>query len=289
MCYKQTFIWKAAFRNNNKIHQDIMKELQRQIDVKTLEVKSIVPAKEFDPQDFVDVVEELDITLLLKTYCVDNSRIGETIQSTMFNAKTFLNKQFSEMQRLYNLEQERLIKERESGKTQLTKSKGFLGGLLSKIGGKKNTGQPQAKVEEEKDIKQIHNEKYLLSTIEESKNPQANLLEFDDESQSNQNFEKEVPVKIDEEESKFGDTETNQETVDDESLNFCENRRRSDSISSTSTNRIYSHKDLNDIVNINELHKFMYKCGALLVTQSPEKMEEWVDWMQRTLSEYYVN
>lgn len=68
MCHKQTFIWKAAYRNNNIIHQDIMKELQRQIDVKTLEVKNIVPAKEFDPKDFVDAVEESDITMLLKTY-----------------------------------------------------------------------------------------------------------------------------------------------------------------------------------------------------------------------------
>lgn len=195
------------------------------------------------------------------------------------------------MQRLYNLEQERLIKEREAAKAPPAEKKGFFGGLLSKIGGQKKEEEPKPKVEEEKgqEPKPLQGEKYLLSTMEDSKAPEANLLEFDDEPQSNQNLEKEVPVKIEEEESKFGDTETNQETVDEDSFRFGDNRIRSDSMSSTSTNRIYSHKDLNDIVNIDELHKFMYKCGALLVTQSPAKMEEWVDWMQRTLSEYYVH
>ena len=45
-----------------------MKELQRQIEVKKQEIRDIVPAREFNPDDFADDVADTDITMLLKAY-----------------------------------------------------------------------------------------------------------------------------------------------------------------------------------------------------------------------------
>jgi len=285
-----TYIWKAAYRNNNKIHQAMTKELQRQIDVKKQEIRDIVPAREFNPDDFADDVADTDITMLLKTYWVDNTRVGESIQATMFNAKTFLNKQFAEMRRLFELEQQKLLQQREAQRNAPKQKGGLFGMLFNKIGGQPKKEQDSIE-QKPQEANPTSSEKYLLSTMDQPppKVEEAKLIDFDDDPQEQQNPEKEVPMKIEDEESKLADSETHQETVDEQdSFGFGDQRVRSDSLASTSTNRMYSRKDLSDIVSVDELHKFMYKWGAMLVTQSPRQMEEWVDWMQRTLAEYYV-
>jgi len=75
--------------------------------VKTKELKSIVPAKDFDPKEFIGE-DEMDMTILLKKYVVDNARVGENIENTMRNTKLYLNKQFTNMQKLFKAEQERI-------------------------------------------------------------------------------------------------------------------------------------------------------------------------------------
>ena len=75
---------------------------------------------------------------------------------------------------------------------------------------------------------------------------------------------------------------------DSQDFNIDRQRERSDSLSSTSTNKLFTRANINEFMNIDELHKFLYKYGALLVTQNNSKMMEWIEWMQRTLAEYYV-
>ena len=133
--------------------------------------------------------------------------------------------------------------------------------LLNKIGGQPKQ-EPEAVEDKPQETKPTSSEKYLLSTMDQPppKAEEAKLIDFDDDPQEQQNPEKEVPIGIEDEEAKSGHSETRQETVDEQdSFGFGDQRIRSDSMASTSTNRIYSHKDLNDIVSVDELHRFMYK------------------------------
>jgi hypothetical protein len=223
----------------------------------------------------------------------------------MYNTKIFLNKQYDFMQKLFLKEQEKVRKEREMQQKQSqgqTKTGGLFGGLFSnfKIGlQKQQTPKPIAEKPEEK--KQDH---YLMQTTTEDQKPSesTDLIDFGDDVEDHHKpdapqlpQEKEVPMVIDEkdtqddEETKRSETDTAFEDRTDYATETPKvaTRGRSDSISSSSTTKLYSYTDLSDFVNIDELQKFLYKCGAMLVNQNG-KMEEWIEWMQKTLAEYYV-
>jgi hypothetical protein len=118
MCNSCTFIWKSAYRNVNLAHQEKELELQRQISLKTQEIKSIIPFKDFDVLGVSDGENEFDLRKLLQMYVCDDTRVGEWIQNTMYNTKIFLNKQYDFMQKLFLKEQERVRKEREMQQKQ---------------------------------------------------------------------------------------------------------------------------------------------------------------------------
>jgi len=300
MCNECTFIWKSAYRNVNLSHQDQEQELQRQIVIKTQQLKSIIPQKEFDIFSIDDPHSEIDLRELLQKYIVEEQRVGECIQNTMYNTKIFINKQYGYMQKLFKQEQERIKQERQRASAQeQPKSAGLFGKLFSGFAKPVNAqAQPQQQPAPQQPSEVIekpegNTEHYLMSTTESKPVEEAKLIDFDEEDSKEE--ETEVPVKMDDKEIQ-DDEETKQsetETINDErsectqEVNKPRLRNRSDSISSTSTSRLYSYNDFNDFVNIDELHKFMYKCGAMLVNERG-KMEEWIDWMQRTLSEYYV-
>ena len=146
-----------------------------------------------------------------------------------------------------------------------TKQGGIFGRFLSKIG-RSTAKQSQAPIEELKGETEVissqSNEDHLLSTNKPRSEEEEKLVDFETETvKKNTEIEKEVPMKIeDDEETKRSESETIVEQIEDpEVFKIAESRKRSDSITSTSTNRIYSYKDLNDFVNIEELHKFLYK------------------------------
>lgn len=227
------------------------------------------------------------------------------------------------MQKLFQEEQERILREREQAQRQRTaeaapKGTGLVGRLFA--GFKRGTNAPapipQSSVTQNNQIEDAkvgrpeptanNDSNYLLST--NTKQPQpaedAKLIDFGEDEADHKatdvhkqkSEEKEVPMKLeekdlqDDEETKRSETETvNEDRLDEMQDNAFRAgpRQRSDSLTSTSTTRMYSYSDFNDFMNIDELHKFFYKCGAMLVNQRG-KMEEWIDWMQRTLAEYYV-
>lgn len=245
------------------IHCEIQSELERQINVKTKELKSIVPARDFEPQEFIED-GEMDMTILLKTYVVDNTKVGEEIESTMKNTKVYLNRQFTNMQKLFQAKQERILRERETAKIlrnqdpEKVQNKGIFGRFLSTIA--KSTQKPIEKAKEEiKIIPGENNEDYLLSTNTQPSVTEATLIDITENTETE--TEKEVQMKIeDDEETKISVTETViEQNEDSDGFKLSDSRIRSDSLMSTSTNRIYSYKDLNDFANIEELHKFLYK------------------------------
>jgi hypothetical protein len=77
MCNSCTFIWKSAYRNVNLVHQEKELELQRQISLKTQEIKSIIPFKDFDVLGVSDGENEFDLRKLLQMYVCDDTRVGE--------------------------------------------------------------------------------------------------------------------------------------------------------------------------------------------------------------------
>lgn len=260
----------------------------------------------------VDTDTEIDLRQLLQKYVCEEAKVGECIQSTMYSTKIFLNKQYNYMQKLFQEEQERIIREREMAQRRPAgQQKG--GGLFSRFFStvtkepvQNQDQKPQnkvAEVENDKDGNEDSN--YLLSTTQDDYKPaeNANLIDFEDENDKTQptqkskskNEEKEVPMNMeekdiqDDEETKRSETATVIDDRMDEAQDVFKAgpRQRSDSLTSTSTTKLYSYQDFNDFVNIDELHKFLYKCGAMLVNKKG-KMEEWIDWMQHTLAEYYV-
>ena len=305
------FIWKSAYRSINIAHREKELELEKEIQIKSLEIKSIIPYKQFDLLNLgEDQEEEIDLKMLIQMYVWDNNRVGDWIKNTMYSTKIFLNDQYKYMQKLYMEEQERIRKEKEraikekqmQNINQSQKSTGFASRFLSafKLGGSNQQPEqmsiPQKNVITEAENDNNHN--YLISTNAQVED--ANLINFDDDKklESSQINEKEVRVWLDEkevpddEETKKSETDT---VVDDKfedhnnsSSKFEQQRRpRSDSISSTSTSRMYSYSDFNDFMNVDELNKFLYKWGAMLVSKKG-MMDQWIEWMQRTLSEYYV-
>lgn len=251
--------------------------------------------------------EEIDLKKLIQTYVVEDVKVGECIQNTMINTKRFLNRQYSYMQKLFQEEQLRIMREREAmARKQQQENKATGGGLFSRLFAGANKQPEQPKPQEPRNrVREVNyyddedeTNNYLISTnSSKPKQEDAKLIDFGDDEHKTPHppQEKEVPMKLeekdfgDDEETKRSETETVAEACDENPDLFKSGPRgRSDSLNSTSTNVLYSYKDLNDFVNIDELHKFLYKCGAMLVSQSSSKMEEWIDWMQKTLAEYYV-
>jgi hypothetical protein len=58
-------------------HQEKELELQRQISLKTQEIKSIIPFKDFDVLGVSDGENEFDLRKLLQMYVCDDTRVGE--------------------------------------------------------------------------------------------------------------------------------------------------------------------------------------------------------------------
>ena len=208
------------------------------------------------------------------------------------------------MQKIYFEEQERIRKEKErlASSSQNQKSQGIASRFLSafKFGSSnqqpEQTSVPQKNLITEIEYDSDHN--YLISTNAQVEN--ANLISFEDDkkSESDKLSEKEVRVGFDEKDIPDEETKKSEtDTVNDENFEYQNSfsasktdqpkRARSDSISSTSTSRMYSKSDFNDFMNVDELNKFLYKCGAMLVSKKG-MMDQWIEWMQRTLSEYYV-
>lgn len=296
LCNDNIMLWKAAYRQINVSHKEEMNEMYRQIQLKNLEIKSIVPMKTKDLLKITDIESENQIKELLTTYVIDETKVGECIENTMYNTNIFLNDQYKYMQRLYEEEQERIRKEKELAqkKTQepAKPAGGFASRFLSAFNFKKkeeetimtkpakiNTiEEPEYEnISAEQDMKK--GEEYLISTnvqfkpVEETK-----LIDFDDDNKLDENkpneqnsAEHEVSVRLeykdihDENDGDKTETESiaHNDTLD-ETQDFSlkeqpKQRNRSDSISSTSTSKIYSQSNFNEFMNVEELNKFLYK------------------------------
>mmetsp|Transcript_6654 Transcript_6654/g.7596 ORF Transcript_6654/g.7596 Transcript_6654/m.7596 type:complete len:220 (+) Transcript_6654:240-899(+) len=218
-------------------------------------------------------------------YICNNIRVGESIKNTMYSTKIFLNDQYNYMQRLYLEEQERIRKEKErlQNATSAQGTTGFASRLFSALKFKTNQQQPSQNTEPQKStitiVETDHEPKeepdasYLLSTNNQVQNEEGDLIDFGGTSKVSQNKateETEVRVKledkeiVDDEETKRSDTDTN---LEDKFEDISEvpaktsqpARPRSDSLSSTSTTKMYSYSDFNDFMNVDELNKFLYK------------------------------
>lgn len=227
-----------------------------------------------------------------------------------------MHQQYEYMQKLYQEEQDRIKREKEMAQQRNNAAGtqavgGFASRLFSvfkpKIVVEKEvlTQAKQKTIDEvdydnEENFKEDAKEEYLISTnVQEKPVESANLLDLDEDDNKGKNHEKiqekEIPMKLEDQELQDdhdatrteSDTVQNEDDRMEESQDFTKQRDRSDSLTSTSTSRIYSHQTFSDFMNIDELHKFLYKCGALLSTKKG-KMEQWIEWMQRTLAEYYV-
>jgi hypothetical protein len=260
-----------------------------------------VPAKDFDIKNFIDDDDEVDMKQLAR-YISDETRVGECIENTMYNTKFYLNKQYANMKRLFELEQEKIRKEREASVNATVSQKGSLfSRFFSGTKTTTNKNMPkneitEIKPDEDSKAKEKDVSNYLIS-MPEPTTKSANLLEIIDEStkdtdqpSNSQNHVHKVPQKADpsfeefdqnglyhqsekevpmhtEEDKEIRDDETNQsetctlnENVRNEDEQFkVAKRSRSDSISSTSTSKMYKYSDFSDFINVDELHKFMYK------------------------------
>lgn len=174
-----------------------------------MELKNIVPAKEFDIKKFIDENDEVDMKQLA-TYINDETRVGEFIQNTMYNTKFFLNKQYTNMKRIFELEQEKLRKEKEAAQNATSGQKS---GLFSRFfsGSKAAPTQniPKNEVKEpvlKEDSKTQQNTAadYLVSTNTKGPVKNVNLLDINDESpkdidhpSNSQSHESKTPSKSD--------------------------------------------------------------------------------------------
>ena len=326
LCNENTFVWRSKYRSINIIHRESREELTRQIEVKAQELKNIVPMKQIDVTKLTNSEGDSNLKDLILTYVVDETVVGDCIRNTMHNTKIFLHDQYEYMQKLFYEEQERIRKEKEIAQQKQASGGGLANRFFSVFKTKTTTAKPEIIPEEVKsypkkniiteDDEDIDNKNsikseeqdYLMSTNNQNKEPEnANLIDFGDDTPNQpsmgsqneiQNNEPEVPIKFEErgtnEENEWAKTETdtvnqNYDIVEDsQDFNIDRQRERSDSLSSTSTNKLFTRANINEFMNIDELHKFLYKYGALLVTQNNSKMMEWIEWMQRTLAEYYV-
>jgi hypothetical protein len=152
-----------------------------------MELKNIVPAKDFDIKNFIDDDDEIDMKQLA-TYINDETRVGEFIQNTMYNTKYFLNKQYTNMKKIFELEQEKLRKEKEAAQFATSGQKG---GLFSRFFSS-NKATPAQNIpinqvnkpvpKEDSKVQQNTAVDYLVSTNTKGPAENANLLDINDES-----------------------------------------------------------------------------------------------------------
>lgn len=62
-------MWKSAYRNINIAHREKELELEKEIKIKSQEIKNIIPYKKFELLDFCENQEdEVNLTMLIQMY-----------------------------------------------------------------------------------------------------------------------------------------------------------------------------------------------------------------------------